>query len=189
MILAGADRLSSPPRAEIHRSGRARHLVVAHTARIAITQTAIAAQPPTTHAPHVEHRADVKVTRTDRLRSAPGTQIDRPDRARRLVIANAARIAIAQLTISAKTPTTHPPARQQPTTVMTTHIKPTRHRRQRGRSRLGPHAPGESDLDSGHQEQRTQRDSRPWRYAARATNSTCLLSPHLARIGSARRAA
>ena len=82
-------------------------LVVADVVAVAVAELALVAVAPAAHGAVVEHRAGVVVADRERLRGAPGAEVDGPGRRGRLVVADDAEVAVAELAVAAEAPAAH----------------------------------------------------------------------------------
>ncbi len=104
---AGADRHRGAARPEADRADRARRLVVADVVEIAVAEPAVPAVAPAAHRAVVEDRAGVVMGGADCDRGAARAEVDRADRARRLVVANVSRVSVAELARESGAPAAH----------------------------------------------------------------------------------
>ena len=106
-LAAGADRDGLAAGAEVDRADRAGRLVVADVASCCRSRAGRCRRAPAAHRAVVEQRAGVAAAGGDRDRRAPGAEVDRADRAGRLVVADRRRVAVAELAAGADAPAAH----------------------------------------------------------------------------------
>ncbi len=99
-------RLSSP--AELHGSDRGGRLVVADVPLVPVAELALPAFAPAAHLAVVEDRAGVTAAARDRHRRSSRAEVDRPNRARRLVVADVPPVAVAEPAAVAARPSSAP---------------------------------------------------------------------------------
>ena len=107
-VLAGrgdGDGRSSRP--QVHRTDRARCLVIADVAGVRVAEAALGAGSPAAHGRVVEQGTRMIEARREGHGRPPGSEIDRRDRARVLVVADVGGVPVAEPAVGAEPPAAH----------------------------------------------------------------------------------
>ena len=107
MAVAGRDRDRAAPGAEVHGAGCGWTLGVADALEVAVPQASVGAGAPAAHGAVVEHGAGVQPAGRDRDGGAAGAEVHRADQVGRLVVADVADAAVAELAVGAVSPAAH----------------------------------------------------------------------------------
>jgi len=183
---AGGDRGRRTPDAEIHGRVRARRLVNAHHALIAIAELAVEREAPAAHAAVVEHRTGVGVAGRERRDRAPCPDVHGSDRAGGLVVADGVSVRVADLAVAAEAPAAHVTTASGRQAGVVEHRAGVVHAgRELSRERRGglrrlsrPCSLGTHDRDRGQRNQRAENGQPPARNTDDAVRARCCRGRH-----------